>query len=99
MTDDNDAQLHGCDDPDRLVARYGELLEASTPEDQKAIILRALWVIMQGFVDLGFDVGPEDKFHPKCDSGMNEVIDYICRNEINAGPAAHPSPTSRKEPT
>ena len=60
---------------DTLMERYGTHLDGEDlSEAQKRALLMALWTIMQVFVDLGCSVAPGDKFSPKSDVGMDDVL-------------------------
>jgi hypothetical protein len=62
----------------RLLACYGEELEGEDLSDQgKRELLLALWTIMQSFVDLGFNVGPGEKFTPGSDLGMDDLLNSL----------------------
>ncbi|MEM8571781.1 MAG: hypothetical protein AAGG56_12880 [Pseudomonadota bacterium] len=92
------------DEADRLLAKYGHLLDAEMPGDvrmtaaQRKEFLLALWKIMQAFVDVGFSVAPGDKFHVKCDLGMDDMLNYLVRMETPEGAVAdQPNDKNNKE--
>ncbi|MGC3939500.1 hypothetical protein ACOTTU_16980 [Roseobacter sp. EG26] len=85
-------------DPDALVARYGHLLDPEVRVPQQPIVLAALCLIMQGFVDLGLDVEVGKKLHKNSDIGMDDVLYYICREETAPETVAPPESRNGKEP-
>ena len=61
-----------------LLSRYGEkLTDMDVTDAQKAEFLAALFQIMQGFVDLGFSIGAQEKFAPGAPLGMDDVLEYL----------------------
>ncbi|SFJ14889.1 hypothetical protein [Albimonas pacifica] len=64
-------------DGDRLLARYGDLLEEESDAARKRELLLALWRILQGFVDLGFSVKPGAPIGPGATFGVDHVLQHI----------------------
>lgn len=76
---------------ERLFERYGADLAGDALDDEaKKELLVALWRIMQGMVDLGFNVGRGEKFVSGSDLGMDDVLNYIIvedtEHETDASP-------------
>ena len=68
---------------DRLLEDYGAELEGEgLSEDQQKECLLALWQVMVAFVDLGFSVKSGDKLFPESDVGFDDVLDYICLEDL-----------------
>ncbi|WP_436397744.1 hypothetical protein [Roseobacter sp. S98] len=90
--------LPSAQDPDSLVATYGGLLSADETGLHTGLIMQALWLAMAEFVDLGLNIAPGEKFHKNSDVGMDNVVNYICREETAPETVAPPKHPNRKEP-
>ncbi|SPJ26508.1 hypothetical protein PAA8504_04373 [Palleronia abyssalis] len=79
--------------------RYGDHLEGEgLSEDQAKEFLGALWQVMVAFVDLGFSVRAGDKFNPKSDIGMDDVLQYLCLEDTAPETVASLKTDKQKEP-
>ncbi|MCA0851494.1 hypothetical protein [Salipiger thiooxidans] len=83
---------------DRLLEDYGPELdgEGLTEEQQKEFLL-ALWQIMIAFVDLGFSVKSGDKLFPESDVSFDDVLNYICLEDLPRETVASPENTQEEE--
>jgi hypothetical protein len=79
----------------QLLARYGAHLDDMDISDiQKQEFLKALFLIMQGFVDLGFNIGRGEKFASDAALGMDDVLKYLIP-EDTAHETVAPPPTDK----
>lgn len=86
--------------PEALLERYAAHLdEVSLTDAQKQEFLTALWQIMVAFVDLGFSLKAGDKFTPKCDHGIADVLEYLHIEETAPETVAPKNPNKNKETT
>ena len=83
----------------QLLERYSDHLEGEgLSEDQAKEFLGALWQIMVAFVDLGFSVKAGDKFSPKSDISMDDVLQYLCLEDTAPETVASLKTDKQKEP-
>ena len=77
---------------------YGGELEAEEiSEEHKREFLLALWQIMVAFVDLGFSVKSGDKLFPESDVGFDDVLNYICLEDLPRETVASPDNQQQEE--
>ena len=82
----------------RLLADYGAELEGEgLSEDQQKECLLALWQVMVAFVDLGFSVKSGDKLFPESDVGFDDVLNYICLEDLPRETVASPEKQHKEE--
>ncbi|MBN9678112.1 hypothetical protein [Salipiger bermudensis] len=83
---------------DRLLEDYGaELKGEGLTEEQQRECLLALWQVMVAFVDLGFSVKAGDKLFPESDVGFDDVLNYICLEDLPRETVASPDNQQQEE--
>lgn len=96
MTDD---ARPNSNDPDALLARYGDhLVDSDLTEAQQKELLAVLWQIMVAFVDLGFSLKPGEKITPKSDVSFDDVLHYLHLDEPAPETPASPKKNKDEEP-
>ncbi|MEY8826970.1 hypothetical protein AB9K34_00835 [Sedimentitalea sp. XS_ASV28] len=83
---------------DRLLEDYGsELAGEGLSGDQQKECLLALWQVMVAFVDLGFSVKAGDKLFPESDVGFDDVLNYICLEDLPRETVVSPDNQKQEE--
>jgi len=83
---------------DRLLEDYGPELDGEgLTEDQQRECLLARWQVMVAFVDLGFSVKSGDKLFPESDVGFDDVLNYICLEDLPRETVASPDNQIQEE--
>lgn len=74
--------------------------ETELSEDQKREILQAVWIVLVGFIDLGFKIAPQNTCGQVGDSGddgvvaLSGVVRYLSNPVTEAFTAANQMPTA-----